>query len=143
MILLIGCEALTGKEIARLPVNQISLDTTHLFIKEATLDLKNGDKINIWSDMDIEYDGDASLRFKIEIQKNGHNLGVLTIDPMKKNITLGEIKTTLNNKTNWSFSGKNSEFNIDGDGTYKFRAILISSGNPTLKIKKAEVVFKK
>jgi hypothetical protein len=140
--LLSGCDALTGKEIGRIPVNQISTDS-NLIIKETSLDLKSGEKISIWSDMDMEYEGNAELRFRMQLLKDGENLGNLEIDPTEKNITLGEVKTTLMGKTNWSFAGKNSEITIDGDGKYTFKAILVSSENPTLKIMKAEIVLKK
>jgi hypothetical protein len=141
--LLTGCEALRGKEVARLPVNQISVDSNHRFIQEATLELKKGDKVNIWSEMDMAYEGKVKLQFNIEVQKNKQNMGVLMIDPTRKSLTMGEIKTVFNNKTDWSFSGKNSEFHVEEDASYTFRAILIASPNPTLKIKKAEVVLKK
>jgi hypothetical protein len=141
--LLTGCEAITGKEIARLSINQISKDTNNLIIKDTSLVLKKDEKIAFWSDIDVEYEGSASFRFKIEILKNNQNVGLLTIDPTKKNITIGEIKTSLNNKTKWSFTGKNSEFTIPEDATYTFKALFIASDNSTLKVKKAEIVLKK
>ncbi|WP_018343620.1 hypothetical protein [Cytophaga aurantiaca] len=141
--LLTGCEAITGKEIGRLTINKISKDTNNLIIKDTSLVLKKDEKIAFWSDMDMEYKGNVSLRFKIEILKNNENVGVLTIDPTDKNITIGEVKTSLMNKTSWSFTGKNSEFTIPEDATYTFKGILIASDNPTLKIKKAEIILKK
>ena len=140
---LTGCDALSGKEIARIPVNQISVNDSNLIIKETSIALKKGDKIGIWSDMDLEYEGDVYLRFKLEIWKNGEKLGKLEIDPLEKNVTIGEVKTTLMDKTNWSFTGKNSEITIEEDATYTFKAILVGVANPTLKVKKAEIVLKK
>jgi len=46
-------------------------------------------------------------------------------------------------KTNWSFSGKNSEIKIEEDGYYTFKGILVASENETLKVTKAEIVLKK
>lgn len=143
ILLFTGCSALTGEEIGRLPINQVSTDDDNLVIKELSLDLKKGDEIAIWSDMDIEYEGDVAMRFRVEILKNGENFGGLEIDPTDKNITIGEIKTSLMNKTDWSFSGKNSEIKIEEDGNYTFKGILVASENRTLKVNKAEVVLKK
>lgn len=140
---LTGCDALTGKEIARIPVNQISVNDSNLIIKETSLALKKGDEIGIWSDMDVEYEGDVYLRFKLEIWKNGAKLGGLEIDPMEKNITIGEVKTTLMDKTNWSFTGKNTEITIEEDANYTFKAILVAVSNTTLIVKKAEIILKK
>lgn len=143
LTLLTGCDALTGKEVARLSINQVSTDDDNLIIKETSLDLKKGDEIAIWSDMDIKYEGDIAIRFKMEILKNGENFGGLEIDPTDKNITIGEVKTSLMGKTDWSFSGKNSEIKIEEDGNYTFKGILVSSDNSTLEVMKAEIVLKK
>ena len=142
-VLLSGCDAITGKEVGRLPINEISTDDNNLILKETSIDLKKDDEIAIWSDMDIEYEGDVALRFRIEVLKNGEKLGGLEIDPTNKNITIGEIKTSIMGKTDWSFQGKNSEIKIEDDGNYTFKAILVASENPSLVINKAEVVLKK
>ncbi len=142
-ILFTACSAITGEEVGRLPINQVSTDDDNLIIKEISLDLKKDQKIAIWSDMDIEYEGKVALRFKMEILKNGENFGGLEIDPTDKNITIGEVKTSLMGKTDWRFSGKNSEIKIEEDGNYTFKGILVASENSTLKVTKAEIVLKK
>ena len=137
-----GCDAITGKEIGRLPINQVSTED-NLIIKEVNLDLKKGDEVGIWSDMDFEYEGDVAFRFRMEILKDGEKQNGFEIDPTDKNITKGEVRTTLMDKTDWSFVGKNSEIQIVEDGKYTFRDILVASENPTLKLTKAEIVLKK
>lgn len=140
---LTGCDAITGKEVARLSINQVSTDNNNLITKKTSLNLKKGEEIAIWSDMDFKHDGDIALRFKIEIFKNGENYSRLEIDPTDKNMTIGEVKTSLIGKTDWSFFGKNSEIKIEEDGNYTFKGMLVSSENPTLKVMKAEIVLKK
>jgi len=142
ILLFTGCSALIGEEVGRIPINQVSTDD-NMVIKEISLDLKKDEEIAIWSDMDIEYKGNVSLRFRMEILKNGENFGGLEIDPTDKNITIREVKTSLIDKTNWSFSGKNSEIKIEEDGNYTFKGILVASENSTLQVNKAEIVFKK
>lgn len=142
LVFMVGCSAITGEEVARLPVNEISTEN-NLVAKEVSLDLKKDEEIAFWSDMNIEYEGDASLRFRVEVLKNGEDFGGFEIDPTDKSITLDEVRTTIMDKTDWSFSGKNSEIKIEDDGKYTFKAILVSSDNPSLKIKKAELVIKK
>ncbi|MEW7278937.1 hypothetical protein ABW636_10115 [Aquimarina sp. 2201CG1-2-11] len=139
---LTGCSALTGEEIARLAINQVSTDDNNLIIKETSLSLKKGDEIAFWSEMDMKYEGDVTLQFQIEVLKDGENLGILEIDTTEKNITLGELKTSIMGKTDWSFTGKNSEFKIEDDGNYTFKGILVATKNPTLIINKAEIVLK-
>lgn len=139
---LAACSALTGEEVGRLPINKIS-SAEGLITKETSIDLKQGDEIVFWSDMDMSYEGDAALRFRLTIQKEGASPDNLEIDPTVKDMTLGEVKTTLGNKTNWSFSGRNFIFNVQEDGRYNFKAILVASENSSLIINKAELVIKK
>lgn len=142
MLLFSGCSVLTGDEIGRLTINQVSTDVNNMTVKQISLDLKKDNEIAIWSDMDIEYEGNVTLRFRVEILKNGENFKTLEIDPTDKNITIGEIKTSIIDKTDWSFSGKNYEIKIEEDGNYTFKGILVSSENSTLKVNKAEIVLK-
>ncbi len=143
LLFLPNCSALTGEEVARLPVNEVSVDNNNLIIQETSLDLIKDDEIAIWSDMDIEYEGDVAIRFRIEVLKEGEGFGSLEIDPTDKSITIGEIKTSVMGKTNWKFSGRNHKIAIEEDGNYTFRAILVASENPSLIVKKAEIVLKK
>lgn len=141
-LILTGCEALTGKEVGRLPVNQLSTDG-NLIIKETTLELKKDEEIGIWSDMDLAYEGNVALRFQVEVWKDGARTDGFEIDPTDKNITLGETRVTIGDKTDWSFLGKNLVYKIKAGGTYTFKAILVASENPTLQVNRAEIVFKK
>lgn len=142
LLLFSSCDAITGKEVARLAINEVSTDDDNLIVKETTLTLKKDDKLSIWSDMDIEYEGDVGLLFRIDIEKNGEQHGGFEINPFDKNITIGEVKTTINNKTKWRFSGKNITLTIEDDGDYTYKGILIASDNPSLIINKAALVFK-
>lgn len=128
--------------MARLPVNALTTEDT-TFVKEVTLDLKRGDEIVFWSDMDIAYEGDVALRFRVQLSKDSVVTGNLEIDPTDKNVTLGETKVSVNNKTTWSFTGRNAKVLIDDNGRYTFKTYLEASDNPTLKIIKAELVIKK
>ena len=140
---LIGCEALTGKEVGRMPINHVSTNDDNLIIQELSLDLEEGEDISIWSDMDIAYEGEVSLRFRIDVLKVGETIANLTLDPTDKNITIGEVKKSIMGKTDWRFSGKNSVFEIEESGRYTFKGILIASDNQSLEVNKAEVVLKK
>ena len=141
-LLLVNCSALTGEEIGRLQINELSTED-NLIAKEITIDLKKDDEIAIWSDMDYAYEDDSFLIFKIEILKDGVAFDALEIDPTDKNITINEIITSTFNKTKSSFLGKNSEIKIEEDGAYTFKGFLISAGNSELEIIKAEIVLKK
>lgn len=140
--LIIRCSNLTGTEIARLKINNISTEGK-VFPDETTLSLKKDDEIAFWSDMDYEYKEDVKLRFKVKIFIGETKISEIEIDPTNKNITVGEVKTTLIGKTKWRFTGKNYKLTIKKDESYTFKSILIATQNPELKITKAELVLKK
>ena len=137
-----GCEVLLGKEVARLPLNEVST-AGHEVVKAATIPLKKDDEIALWSDMALAYEGDAPVRFQVQVLKDGMPFQQLELDPTEKNVTVGEVKTSVNDKVNWRFTGKNAELKIPEDGTYTFKARLVAANNPTLQVTKAELVLKK
>ncbi|MCF1190172.1 hypothetical protein LRR18_01145 [Mangrovimonas sp. AS39] len=142
-LLLTSCDSITGEEIARLPINKVSTSEENYFEKETSLNLKKGDKIAFWSEMDFEYSGEESFLFRFRVYKNDEPFAILEFDPTNKNITIGEIKSTIGNKTKWSFTGKNKELKIKEDGKYTFKGILKTTKNPSLIVNKAIVVIKK
>ncbi len=139
---LTSCDSLLGKEIAHLPINEVSTPG-HEVVREVTVALKKDDAVAVWSEMDMAYAGEAPMRFQVQILKNGAAFQQAELDPTEKNVTIGEIKTVVNEKTSWRFSGKNGEVKIPENGRYTFKARLVAGNNPTLKITKAELVLKK
>ena len=139
----IQCSGLLGEEEALLPINAVSVDDNNLIVKEATLKLDSGTVISFWSEMDMEYEGDMGFEFRIEVIKGDEQVAYIEIDPTDKNISLNEVFTEINNKTNWRFTWKNGEYNIPETGTYTFKSILIASPNESLKLEKAELILKK
>ena len=141
LLLLPACEGLTGKEIARLSIDSLSTPD-RLVMREASLPLKQGETVAFWSHMDLAYDGEVPLRFRVRVLRGDSDLTLLEIDPMVKNITTGETKTSVGDHTEWSFTGKNQEWTVPQDATYTFKAILTAEESPGLKINKAELLLK-
>jgi hypothetical protein len=138
----VGCSALTGEEVGRLAINKVSSEG-NLVSQETSVDLNVNDEIVLWSEMDMEYEGNVALRFRVSIEKDGKPYRSLEIDPTEKDLTIGESKTSINGKTSWSFAGQNAIFNVPEDGTYTFKAILVSTENSSLVVNKAELVLKR
>ena len=141
VFLMAGCDSITGDEVARLPINETS--NKELIIKEATLDLKKGDAISFWTEMDMEYEDDVAMVYTVEIWKDTVKQGGFKLNAMETNPTLYEVKTSFGNKTSWSYTGKMERLGIESDGKYTFKAVINSSDNPTLVLKKAELILKK
>lgn len=97
LVILYSCEAITGKEVARLNVVQISTQE-NLDWKSTTLDLQANEKVYFWAEMDMEYEGDLGLAYQVQVIKGADTLGVMELDPMDKDMTVGEVQTTFGNK---------------------------------------------
>ncbi|MGR7814316.1 hypothetical protein [Lacinutrix undariae] len=134
---------LTGDEVARLSINQASTDSTNTITRTTTLHLKKGETIAFWSQMDFKYTNNVNLNFKVNVLKDKKPYTQLDINPIKKNITINEVKKVVNNNVTWRFKGKNTTLQIIEDGTYTFNAYVLASKNPTLQITKAELILKK
>lgn len=141
ILILSGCDALTGEEIGRLKINRIS--NAELIIEEITLDLKKDEKISFWTETDIEYNNDLKLFYTIELWKDSVKIGGFYLDALDTNPTLMNFKTTIRGKTSWTYTGKMDFMKIEEDGQYTCKAALNSSDNPSLKVNKAELVFKR
>ena len=143
IFVVMGCDALTGEEVARLSIDELTVDQSDLKTQSTTIDLEAGDRLNLWAHMDLEYEGELALEFQLLIIKEGDTLNMLPLNPFEVDITMNEIKTSFNNKTDWRFAGRMNYLDIEDSGTYEFQTLLLANvgANPT--INKADLVFKK
>lgn len=137
-----SCDAISAEEMARLSFDRVA-SQDDLNIQTTELELKAGDKIQLWTEMNMEYEGPLGLEYRVMITKEADTLAFLQLDPEDKDVTMGEFKTEFGNETKWRFSGRMSKITIEDDGLYKFSSVLASSENPSLKLKKADLVLKK
>ena len=142
LITLASCDAITGKEIARLAVDAVSTPENSVE-KETSLDLQKGEVIALWSHLDLEYDEPLELRFQVQLLRDTVVDIELEVDPFEKNITMGEARTSFNGHVDWSFTGKNGEVTIGSTGRYTVRTRLVASENRSLVLRKAELILKK
>ena len=141
-ITIFGCDAFNAEEVARIDGNQLSTPED-LQWKTTEIDLLAGDKIHFWAEMDMYYEGDLALRFQVDIIQNGDSLGMFELDPMDKDVTMREFRTEIDDEVEWRYSGRMGTMDIEEDGHYVFRAILISSPNESLQLNKSNFVIKK
>lgn len=141
--IIIGCGTLSEKEIGRLSINEVSTSEENYIEREVSISLAKDDEIAFWSEIDIEYERDLELRFRVELLLDDVHYGDVDINPMDKKVTIGEIKTTLGSKTKWSFEGRNRAIRMEKGGKWTFKGFLISSESPSLIVNKAELIIKK
>lgn len=84
-----------------------------------------------------------ALVYIVEMWQDSVKLGGLELNALKTNPTMMEVKTQFGNKTSWTYQGKMNFLEVENNGSFTFKAILKSSDNQTLKLNKADLVFKK
>jgi hypothetical protein len=133
LIALAGC----GKEMGRV---RFGSDGT----SDATMTLKAGE-VDFWTDIDVAYQGSASLTYAITLEQGGNSVATATCNP------LGRIHV----KSTWVETDLGSSHTRRGMGKMVCSADLPSGGSTTVKatlawgskpasatLKKADLVVK-
>jgi len=139
-ILLVSCGNTMGNEIARLPIKELSNE--ELKFQEVSLELNKGDELSFWTDLDVEFEGELELGYGLEIYREETMLDVLQLDAFDVEPILNESIESEGNTTKRSYVGKMASLLIDEEGTYIFKAVLISSEFPPTNIAKADLVIR-
>jgi hypothetical protein len=141
-VLFIACAALSSKEVARIAINKVN-NTENQEWKSTSIDLKKGDKLYFWTDLDLEYEGELELNYNVRVIKNSDTLRVVKLNPLNCKLKMFEKTVSLMGKTSQSYEGNMDAFEITDAGKYTFDVILVSNPNETLKLNKADLVLKK
>ena len=130
LVLLAGC----GKEMGRVPFSAPGNGT-------ASVTLQAGE-VAFWTDIDADFQSDASLRYQIHLEQGGASVGSATCNP------LGSV----NVKTSWVETNLGSKHTRSGMGKMGCSVTLAKGGPTTVKatlgpgkavtFKKADLVLK-
>lgn len=138
VILLSSCGDMMAREILRVKMSHPG----DLVPKYSFVQMKKGDKIAIWSDMDFNYIGVLKMTVILELYLQDTLHETIELSPLERNMVLDEVKEKQGSRTNWKFLSKNKEVTIKEDGNYKCIAYLKTS-NGSFNENKAEIVLKR
>ncbi len=130
---LAGC----GKEAGRVPLAGEGTGTS-------TMTLKAGD-VDFWTDIDVSWEGNATLAYTIELEQGGKTVATATCNPLGR----------LSVKTRWTETNLGASHSRSGNGKMDCSVSLPSGGATTVKatlawaskpatssLKKADLVVK-
>jgi hypothetical protein len=128
--LLSGC----GKEVGRVPFTESGSGD-----EKMQLDAK---EVAFWSDMDLEWEGDASGRYEIELLKKGDKVGSASCNLLAApKVKMSWVETNIGGKHSRRGRGKlDCSVDLSSAGEYEVRVKLKASSNITLR--KADLVVK-
>jgi hypothetical protein len=133
LVLLAGC----GKEVGRVPFTGDGSGS-------APLELQAGD-VDFWTDISIEYQGDASLQYRISLEQGGAAVATATCDPLGRiNVKTTWVETDLGSSHARSGMGKmGCSVKLAKGGPTTVKATLAFARKPpTMSLKKADLVVK-
>ena len=131
--LLAGC----GKEAGRVPF-------TGEGAAAATIPLAAGD-VDFWTDISLEYQGDASLLYQIELQQGGATVTTATCNPLgRMTVKMAWSETNLGASHSRHGTGKMScSVKLAKSGPTTVKASLAFLGKPaSVALKKADLIVK-
>lgn len=106
-----------GKEIGRVPFTTDGSGTTSATLKAG--------EVAFWTDIDIEWSGDATVHYDVELQQGGTTVATAKCDP------LGNLPA----KTSWVETNIGDKHSRRGNGKMTCSANVPSGGATTANVK--------
>ncbi|SFU39219.1 hypothetical protein SAMN05216480_102197 [Pustulibacterium marinum] len=129
------------KELARLPIKEISRQGFKT--EETHLDLKKGEEVIFYTDLDVHYKDELVLGYLVEIKNGEESKGIIRLEAIEEAEFVEAVKSSVSDTIYRKLTKEIGSYEVEEDGNYLFRAALMSSPNFTLKIDKADLILKK
>lgn len=139
LVLLLSLSSLTacGSEAGRVPLSGEGAGT-------ATIPLKAGE-VALWTDLDIAYEGNAALAYRVELVQDGATVASAVCDPLgPMNVKMSWVETNIGSSHSRRGKGKMScAATLAKGGPTTVKATLAFAQKPaTVTLKKADLVVK-
>lgn len=129
-------------EISRFSPHNLTSAQGEFYIAEDTLNLDANQSLEIWSDMDYSYSGNQNLLFRVVIFVDGEYLREFYINPSSTEKREHESHQQEGDRISESYYGFNGPIEIQKAGTYNFKVLLMGQKDPSLEIRKADLILK-
>lgn len=132
-LLLVGC----GKERGRVPFSSTGSGESEMMLQAGEVDF--------WTDIDIQYEGDAVLAYRVELLQGGEKVAATSCHPLERlRVRVTWVETNLGSTHSRSGSGKMAcSVKVPTRGPTRVKATLAFLREPTkLELTKADLVVK-
>lgn len=132
VLALVGC----GKELGRVPLSAEGA-------AETTVTLSAGE-VSFWTDLDIEYEGDAVLAYKIDLLQGGKSVATAACDPLGRlPVKTGWVETNLGDSHKRKGSGKmDCKATVPAGATSAKVTLAFGKKPAKVQLRKADLVLK-
>ncbi|MFT4979285.1 MAG: 3-phosphoglycerate kinase [Myxococcota bacterium] len=100
--------------------------------------------VALWTDIDLEWEGDLALRYDVRIAQDGAELAVMSCDPLDVNVTMNSMTTDLGSRHTRRYQGlMHCTATIPTDGPIDVTAALsVTNATSAYSISRADLVIK-
>ena len=102
-------------------------------------------EIAFWTDLSIEYEGDASLEYRIDVFQNGSSVGKTVCNPLGRlSVKTGWVETNVGSShTRRGMGNMSCELRLPSAGPTVVKTTLVFGKKPpTTTLRKADLVVK-
>lgn len=136
-VIFLGCSGLVGTltatEVGRVPITAPGTHSTSVYVTAAPLAL--------WTDIDVEWEGNASMDYTVQVTQDGTVLSEGTCDPLDVNLTTNARSTDIGSRHTRSHQGLlGCTVATPAEGLVDVSVTLSVKGKPT--IRSADVYLK-
>lgn len=140
---LMSCnKAANLKEVARLPIDDISIQGFHT--KETTLHLKKGDELVFFTDLDVVTKRALAMGYLVEVRKDDKPKGIVRFQVIQDDPDAYDLDANSEEALDSIPKKVQKEigtYAIEEDGAYLFKAALMSS-SIDVTVHKADLIIK-
>ncbi len=133
LLVIPGC----GKEIGRIRLPAEGSGAVQLAL--------DAGEVNFWTDLSVEYEGDATLEYKIEVYQDGTSVGTTVCNPLGRlPAKTGWVETNVGSSHSRRGMGNMScELKLPKGGPTTVKTTLAFGKKPTsVTLRKADLVIK-
>ena len=131
-----------GHEVGRISIDKLS-STTYMNPVKLELELKKDQNIKFWSDIEMYYEDEVDLNYKIKIMKDNRNYGSFSFDPRDNRKKSTNKMQVDSNEVHWKVVGIGANYVIPEDAIYTFEVALVIDNNQTFRINHADLIIKR
>ncbi|PLW92194.1 MAG: hypothetical protein C0592_12040 [Marinilabiliales bacterium] len=139
-----SCSVFFGDEFERIPIDNVC-SRENCSVESALIDLEKDEEISLWSDYDVEYEGNLQLEYQIVVVIDEKDtLDMMAFDPFYTNVTINSRSIQMNNHYEESAEAKLCDFTARKTGSYEFNVVVFANQKPGEFIfTKGDLVFRK
>lgn len=137
-----SCEVVTGETVGRLQVDTVSTED-HLISRSAMVDLRKGDELGLWAQMDLSYDVEPRLYFQVQLLLDTVLVHEVLASPFAAHSFVRVKETNVDGRLYRSFMARCGGLDITADGTYRINTRLVCLSDLPIDVRKATLILRK